>query len=746
MKGIRRKFVTALLTCALFAIATACGGGSSGGGGGTPPPPPVVHPLAISGALPAGLAGQPYSGKLQATGGTPPYTWSTSLLGIAGLNLAADGTISGTPSSIGTFIPNFTVTDAANRKLMGAMEIDIYGPFVFTTPATLASQNIALPSWFYISTNGGKGPYTYRLASGSAMPPGLTFADSGGVGLIQGTPTTPGTYSFTVEVTDTFSPPEKISQLFTLDVLNGLVLPQTTLPDAVKSLAYQEQIQPAGGTPPYHYVLAQGSSMPPGLTLNTATGKVTGTPTTVGDTWITVLITDSAPTPITINPLITMHVQPPLSLQTTSLPDYARGLNYATTLNIVGGRAPYTAQVISGALPDGLTFSPSPYPNTYNLTGVPTKDGLFGFTVQVSDSYEIPNTVKQAYQVRISDQMSMTGPSLDQILYNQNYSKSFPVTGGFPPYKWSIDVAPAGLDFDTSAGTLSGIPKSAGTFLSIINAQDSSNPPLRANYAVFQLIVYDKLRISTSSLPPIAAGSSVWLGLQSAGGAFPITWTVTSGSLPAGMTLDNSTGFLHGVPTTPGTYPVTFAISDGNTGSLHQTSSLPLTIAVQDRTQLQRNETLATALPLSSIRLLASISPSFDASTSGADVDVYRLSATPGTIVNFYVDANNDFIQPPFPNSMLPVLEVVDANETRYQTCTPADVSGGGLTYTHPCINGLDGTFYSSAYFDLQVPGTGTTPVTFYVRVSEARGDARPDFIYTLSDWITAVQSRYNTS
>jgi len=734
VKGIRRKFVTALLTCAIFAIATACGGGSSGGGGGggTPPPPPVVHPLAISGALPAGLAGQPYSGKLQATGGTPPYTWSTSLLGIAGLNLAADGTISGNPSSIGTFIPSFTVTDAANRKTTAGMEIDIYGPFVFTTPATLPSQNIALPSWFYISANGGKGPYTYRLASGSVMPPGLTFADSGGVGLIQGTPTTPGTYSFTVEVTDTYSPPERISQLFTLDVLNGLVLPQTTLPDAVKSLAYQEQIQPAGGTPPYHFVLGQFSSMPPGLTLNTATGKISGTPTTIGDSYLVVLITDSAPTPVTINPLVTLHVQPPLSIQTTSLPDYARGLNYSSTLNIVGGRAPYTAQLVSGALPDGLTLSASPYPTSFYMTGSPTKDGLFSFTVQISDSYEVPNTVKQAYQIRISDQMSLTGPQLDQILYNQNYSKNFPVTGGFPPYKWSIDVAPAGLNFDTSTGTLSGIPKSVGTFLSVINAQDSSNPPLRANYTVFQLIVYDKLRISTGSLPPIAAGSSVWLGLQSAGGAFPITWSLSSGSLPAGMTFDVSTAVLHGVPATPGTYPVTFAISDGNSGNLHQTSSLPLTIAVKDRTQLQRNETLATALPLSSIRLLASISPSFDASTSGPDVDVYRLTAPPGTIVNFYVSANNDFVQPPLPNYMLPVLEVVDANETRYQTCTPAGFSGGGLTYTNPCINGLDGTFYSSTYFDFQVPGTGTTPVTFYARVSDARGDARPDFIYSL--------------
>jgi hypothetical protein len=83
--------------------------------------------------------------------------------------------------------------------------------------------------------------------------------------------------------------------------------------------------------------------------------------------------------------------------------------------------------------------------------------------------------------------------------------------------------------------------------------------------------------------------------------------------------------------------------------------------------------------------------------------------------------------------SLLPVLEILDANRTRYQTCAQGASSLGGV-YNLPCINDLPGTTYiQQPYYSFQVPGTGTTPITFYVRVSDARGDARPDFIYTFN-------------
>src|SRR6267378_2606931 len=85
-----------------------CGGGASSY---TPPPPPPPPPPALTiktqSPLPRAVLGQPYTAKLQATGGVPPYTWSTQLLGIPGMTLASDGMLSGTPAQQATFIPNF---------------------------------------------------------------------------------------------------------------------------------------------------------------------------------------------------------------------------------------------------------------------------------------------------------------------------------------------------------------------------------------------------------------------------------------------------------------------------------------------------------------------------------------------------------------------------------------------------------------------------------------------------------------
>ncbi len=718
----------------LAIVAFGCG---SGGSSFTLPPPPALT-ITTQSPLPRAVLGQPYTAKLQASGGVPPYTWSTQLLGIPGMTLATDGTLSGTPGQQTTFISNITVMDAKGATSTASIELEVIAQLSISTPAALADLNIALPVCMYIAANGGVQPYTFSLMPGSSMPPGLTFTNGNAVGLIQGTPTAPGSYNFTVQVTDSFTPPFKISQAFTLNVLNGLVLPITTLPDAVQNIAYTEYVLPAGGTPPYHFVLGPNSSMPPGMRLDTTTGKVYGTPTTITAPFydpLLVTITDSASPPASITPFVTITVQPLLSFQTTTLPDSARGLNYGGTISVTGGRAPYTMQVISGTLPDGLASTP--FGSSFNVSGVPTTDGLFTFTVRVSDAYETPDTVTNNFQIRISDQMTLSGPIQAQTLYSQSFTTTFPVTGGFPPYIWSMNTtgpgtAPPGFTFDTTTGTLTKTGNGQ-SFTSVINVHDSSSPALTANYLFFSLTVYQKLGIITNSLPPIATGSTTWLGMASTGGAFPYQWTLSSGSVPPGMTFSTigGNGTISGSPTNAGSYIFTLSISDGNTGTLHQTTSQQLTLTVKDRGQMTRNDTIAQATALSNISLLASISPFSDPSSSGPDVDVYSMSAVPGSEVQVYAAGNNDFLQPPEPNSLQPVIEIVDSGGSRYQTCAWPS-SPPGAQFNLPCVNGLPGLAnIPQNYYSFQVPGTGMNPVTFYVRISDRRGDARPDFIYT---------------
>jgi len=104
-------------------------------------------------------------------------------------------------------------------------------------------------------------------------------------------------------------------------VQNNLVLPNNTLPDAVQNVAYAEFIKPGGGTPPYHFALGQNATLPAGFSLDPVTGEVSGTPTASlqNADFFMVVISDSASTPATISPFVSLNVQPPLSFQTTTL-------------------------------------------------------------------------------------------------------------------------------------------------------------------------------------------------------------------------------------------------------------------------------------------------------------------------------------------------------------------------------------------------------------------------------------------
>lgn len=741
----RRSTIRLQLICAsaLFALWTVgCGGGAASTSANTPTGQISALTVTTPYNLPTGLVGQSYSVKLQASGGAPPYTWTIQSYGsIPGLALASDGTLSGTPAQQGEYYPTLSLADSKGSTLSVGFNLNIVGPLSFSTPTTLPAVNVALPvSESYIAVTGGLAPYSFSLASGSVPPPGLTLSSSGNLAMLQGTPTKPGTYTFTIQATDSFTPPSKISQAFTLDVLNNVVLTNQLLPGAVQNVPYAEYLVAAGGTPPYHFGVGQFSTFPPGLSLDSASGKVFGTPTVPQLYFLTVSITDSATPPAVITPAVSLNVEPPLSFQTSSFPDAARGIGYFGNVTVNGGRPPYSVQVANGALPVGLSGSLS-Y-GTFNVTGVPNTDGLYQFTIQVSDSYETPNTAQKSFQVRISDPLTITGPSSAQILYNQSYTTTFPASGGYPPYTWSMStVPPAGFTFDPTTGTLSGTASGGSFSTPTIQVKDSSTPPLTANLFGFALDIYSKLAIITSSLPDVTTSSNVLLEPAVTGGAPPYQWTVGPGSLPPGIALntawDKST-ILSGSPTTAGSYTLTFNISDGNTGTLHQNASQQLTWIVKDPGQMTRNDTIAQATPVSNISFLASISPFSDPSSSGADVDIYAASAAPGSIVNVYVSPNDDFIQPPEPNSLQPVMEIVDATGARYQTCAWASPPPG-TTYNLPCINGLPpdppggpyNVYIEQNYYTLQVPGSGTAPVTFYVRVSDARGDARPDFIYT---------------
>src|SRR5262249_45756986 len=215
--------------------------------------------------------GQPYSVTFTTSMGNG-FTWSiapgTGTLP-TGLILDSGGFLSGTPTSSGTY--NFTVQA---RDIMGFGPTQGYTLFVlpaltFVTTSPLPPSIVNQPyRAFSFMTNGGKPPYTYAIPQTpfnptQSLPDGLTLSSTGHV---SGTPTTAGTTTFNITVTDADG--YSLTQNFTLTIVNQLfITTPTPLPDGAINVAYSVTIEAMGGQGPYTFSLPKSENPPPGLAL-----------------------------------------------------------------------------------------------------------------------------------------------------------------------------------------------------------------------------------------------------------------------------------------------------------------------------------------------------------------------------------------------------------------------------------------------------------------------------------------------
>jgi hypothetical protein len=163
-----------------------------------------------------GTNGVLYSQQLYATGGQPPYRWAVPAYSAElppNLSLATNGVLSGTPSSSGgPFYFDVEVTDTAAHtayQTLSLMVINPPPPPVTITNVSLPTGTVGVAYSAQLGATGGRLPYYWQLALGSAsLPAGLSLSPDG---LISGTPTTNKTSTFKVQVTDAdFSTTNKV--------------------------------------------------------------------------------------------------------------------------------------------------------------------------------------------------------------------------------------------------------------------------------------------------------------------------------------------------------------------------------------------------------------------------------------------------------------------------------------------------------------------------------------------------------
>jgi len=177
-----------------------------------------------------------------------------------------------------------------------ASTVVVVSPLPSITTTTLASGAVGTAYSATLQASGGAGSLTWSMASGSSLPAGLFLSAAGA---ISGTPTAAGTTTFTVKVTDASQGqpgPASATQLLSIMIVPApLIIITTSLPNATVNVAYSAPLQASGGTTPYTWTVASGSSLPSWLTLgNSGTNwSLSGTPTAAGTSTFSLTVTDS---------------------------------------------------------------------------------------------------------------------------------------------------------------------------------------------------------------------------------------------------------------------------------------------------------------------------------------------------------------------------------------------------------------------------------------------------------------------
>ena len=520
-------------------------------------------------SFPSGTVGVTYpSQTLSASGGVPPYSFSVSSGLPPGLAISQNGTvysIVGTPTTAGTFSFNLSVFDNVENSASVTVSITIFssggGPAINTTSLPNGILNQSYSAQLICTNCVG---YTWSISSGT-LPTGLSL--DGGSGIISGTPVVIGTSNFQVSLTFGRS---VLTQSLSITInATGLLINQTSVPIATQGLAYSTTLTGMGGTPPYTWSFTTTGT--DGLSISAATGVISGTPASVGQFILNVLLTDSGG--LTATRTFGLTVTPQLSILTTTLPPGTLNTVYPTqTLSAGGGQPPYRWIVVTtgpGNLPPGLTLD-----GVFGrISGTPTSSGTFPFELMVTDNNGL--TAVATLSITVGGNIVITPTTLPAANVGSAYSQTLTASGGQAPYTFAVisGTLPVGLTL-SSTGAITGTPTLPGSASFTVQATDSTKVTGQAALSITVNAALGPVTITTTSLPDATVGTAYSQTLGASGGTPPYTWAVTTGTLPAGLALNATTGVISGTPTAVATSSFTVTVTDASSGTAKQALSI----------------------------------------------------------------------------------------------------------------------------------------------------------------------------
>jgi trimeric autotransporter adhesin len=258
---------------------------------------------------------------------------------------------------------------------------------------------------------------------------------------------------------------------------------------------------------------------------------------------------------------------PTISLAPVSPPSGRAGTPYSQIVTASGGVAPDCFSVTAGALPAGLSLNAT----TGEIAGTPSAAGTFNFSVTATEATGCTGSI--AYSLLVlpaCPAITILPATLAGGVVGIGYNHTLTTSAGTAPFVFSVTAGalPAGVAL-AGTGVFSGAPTASGTFNFTVMVTDANACTASRPCAIVIAPACPAIAVQPASVPDGSLGTVYAQTFTASAGTAPITWSVGSGALPAGLNLDANSGALSGTPTVAGTSVFSIGTTDANgcTGS-----------------------------------------------------------------------------------------------------------------------------------------------------------------------------------